>query len=144
MYRTVLVEIRSYGQSASRTTLSMAWFSARDIGNEVAYPVAAGYFSEVAKHCGCHSPEVVLVRHCYCHVADFRVVGAHVVRHADQPARLKRADRIVGWTVFDQLAGKPMQKARVNDKESVVAVAIGEVGMKRFHRFCVVCIETAQ
>lgn|GEM_PF-3932928 len=58
--------------------------------------------------------------------------------------RDEHADRIVGWTVFEQLAGKPMQKARVNDKESVVAVAIGEVGMKRFHRFCVVCIETAQ
>ena len=29
MCRTLLAEIRSYGQSASRTTLSMAWFSAR-------------------------------------------------------------------------------------------------------------------
>jgi hypothetical protein len=117
----------------------------QDIGNKVAYPVAAGCFSQAAKHCGCHTSQMVLVRHRYRHVGDFSLVTRpYIVRGADQPACLKRADHKVGTAVFDQPADPRVQEPGVDDKEPVVALAIGEVAMKQDQRFGVVFIETAQ
>ena len=57
-----------------------------------------------------------------------------MIRDTHRSARLERADRIVGWTLLDQLARERMQKTRVNDQEPAVAFTIGEVTMKRDHR----------